>query len=146
MLKVLGCILLIFATGCGTPAYVDQASYYAKQGDCQSALRTIEGSGEWAGRRHYMVAGIYANCYRNQAQAVQWATLSARYDVQAARDYLARVGAPIPRPDLYQNGREFTAADGALAFTTGFNKSMKGPAVSCTSKAMPSGSVWTDCN
>lgn len=146
MLKTLGCMLLIFFTlaGCGSPAYINQASAYLKQGDCASALRTVENSGEWAGRRYYRVASIYSDCYHDQAKTIQWATLSARYDDQQARDYLARVGAPIPRPDLYQNGRDSAAADAIVAFGNGFSEATKRP-VSCTSKAMPSGTVWTDC-
>ena len=111
--------ITISLAACGTPAYVAQTDQYVRQGNCDAALQTVENSGETPGRKSYMIAGVYANCQRNQAKAIEWATLSARYDIQAARDYLARVGAPIPSPDLAPNNDNSAASD-ALFYNLGY--------------------------
>jgi len=92
-------------SGCGTPSYIVKADQYAKQGNCPAALYVIDNSGMWLGDKYYMMAGVYETCFHNRVEAIKWATLSARYDVQQAKDFLARAGAPIPNADIYKNGK-----------------------------------------
>ena len=129
--------------GCST-SYELNADEYLRRGDCNSAVREYENSTMWMGERAYRIAAIYGGCAKDRANAIKWATLSARYDEQRARDYLVKLGAPIPSPDLYRNGTGSSnaVADGIKAFGDGLSESMK--TTKCTSRVW-AGSIETTC-
>lgn len=142
-LAVVGIVLL---AGCASaPSYRQQSAQLADQGDCAGARAAIERSGDSPGNKAYGIAGMYELCDRDRAKAVYYATISARYGVQAARDFLVRTGYRVPTADLAS--REPDYPTGLEAFNQGLSEAQANRKRSgrCDSVRNADGSVTTKC-
>ena len=109
-------VIVFLVAGCGPPDAVLRADEYVKAGNCDAARMEIENSGIWMGNRAYMMAAVYHECYRDRVNAIKWATIAARYDVAAAREYLIKQGGPIPSPDLYRDSSLVCTTIGGILY------------------------------
>jgi hypothetical protein len=105
--------------GCITEPYVKEMNREVKQGDCEGAIKTVTRSGQLPAKKSFLVSGIYLSCQKDQAKAIEWATLGARYGSLASRNYLTSVGSPLPPSDLTSFNNYSTDAD-ALFYNLGY--------------------------
>lgn len=152
-MKVIPLALAALLAGCSTsPSYRDTASQQMAVRNCSGAAATIQASGDSPGNKAYGMAGVHEHCTRNRQQAIHWATISARYGVQPARDYLASIGARVPSADLV-SAPEYSSADALATFVGAAADSYadaqkrrnSGREMNCESVRNAEGTVSTKC-
>lgn len=98
---MVGAILLTGCMAAAVQSTLAKASQASKEGRCEDAREyATRAFPTDPGMRATAVGAIYADCDRAMPEAVRYWQLGARYGDSSAREYLARVGAPIPQPDL----------------------------------------------
>ena len=86
-------------TGCADLSYVDRAQQYSAAGNCRAAFAEVTANERDPGNRALINGVIYVDCVHDNATAIKYFTLAARYG-RPVGEYLIRLGAPMPAADL----------------------------------------------
>ena len=153
-MKKLGVLLLILAmSGCAAPsAHFTRAGAYMESGNCDAAIQVISSSvEERPGARAFYLGGIYHDCKHDNATAIRYMTLAARYGIASAQEALVSVGAPVPPADLARSNTSggVGALDLLNAAVQGWNEGRaqaRTKTITCTSRKTVTGDGFeTDC-
>lgn len=117
-LPVIALAALLLA-GCATSAaWEDLARQQMAAGQCNAARATVYANQADPGAQAGEIGAVFAECDRNMAEAVRFWTISARYGNGFAQQTLAKLGKPVPAPDLQQ-----AQGPGAVeSFMQGYNQ------------------------